>query len=82
MISVLKIAISSRIATFINTNCFNQVLNRQWFGQLPGNTTESLEGTLKFIVSVTSFGLIPHSLRKYREQDDIDQKPEEMVSLF
>ncbi|CAF4975808.1 unnamed protein product [Rotaria sp. Silwood1] len=44
-------SIASRITKFVNTDCFNQVLNRQWFGQLPGNATESSIAKLSFTIN-------------------------------
>ncbi|CAF1528136.1 unnamed protein product [Rotaria sp. Silwood1] len=70
-------SIGSRIIKFINTDCFNQVLNRQWFGQLPGNATESSTAKLKFLLSLISFGLIKHRLRKYRVEDIVEQTSQE-----
>ena len=79
---VSKVSISSRITKFINTDCFNQVLNRQWFGHLPGNATESSTAKFKFFLSLISLGLIKHRLRKYRAEDVIDQTSQETVILF
>ncbi|CAF1493524.1 unnamed protein product [Adineta ricciae] len=67
----MQVAISSRITTFVNTNCFNEVLQRQWFGQLPRSTSESLSSKVKFIASLVTLGLIPHKLRKYRKEDEV-----------
>ncbi|CAF1382563.1 unnamed protein product [Rotaria sordida] len=76
-----KVAIASRIIQFINTDCFNQVLNRQWFGHLPGNATESSIAKLKFLLSLISLGLIKHRLRKYSAEDVVDQTSQEIVSI-
>ncbi|CAF1001217.1 unnamed protein product [Rotaria sordida] len=77
-VTCMQIAIASRIIKFINTDCFNQVLNRQWFGHLPGNATESSIAKLKFLLSLISLGLIKHRLRKYRAEDVIDQTSQEI----
>ncbi|CAF1301627.1 unnamed protein product [Rotaria sordida] len=77
-VTCMQIAIASRIIKFINTDCFNQVLNRQWYGHLPGNATESSIAKLKFLLSLISLGLIKHRLRKYRAEDVIDQTSQEI----
>ncbi|CAF3609712.1 unnamed protein product [Rotaria sp. Silwood1] len=78
-VTCMQVAIGSRIIKFINTDCFNQVLNRQWFGQLPGNATESSTEKLKFLLSLISFGLIKHRLRKYRVEDIVEQTSQETL---
>ncbi|CAF4182954.1 unnamed protein product, partial [Rotaria sordida] len=77
-VTCMQVAIASRIIQFINTDCFNQVLNRQWFGHLPGNATESSIAKLKFLLSLISLGLIKHRLRKYSAEDVVDQTSQEI----
>lgn len=49
---------------------------------MSGNEKESSTGKVKFFLSLISFGLIGHRLRKYRTEDAVDQPLKEMVNLF
>jgi len=72
-VTCMQLAISARLITFINTRCFNQVLDHQWYGGLPGNATESLLPKVKFFSSLITLGVIPHALRRHHKDDVIDQ---------
>ena len=57
-------AISSCSKLFINTDCFNQVLNRIWYNRLL-RTDKSFFGIVKFTISFLTFGLLAPYVMSY-----------------
>ncbi len=74
----MKVAISFRLKSFINSRCFDQVLNRQWHGTLDQTTNQELLSKISFTISIISFGLLAPFLLNYRN-DYIDDTNEEKV---
>ncbi|CAF1223885.1 unnamed protein product [Adineta ricciae] len=74
-VTCMQIAISSRIRSFINSRCFNQVLNRQWYGVLCQSTNRSLLSKILFIMSLLSMGLLAPLLITYRNDFPEENQP-------
>ncbi len=74
----MKVAISFRLKSFINSRCFDQVLNRQWYGTLDQTTNHGLLSKISFIINIISFGLFAPFSLNYRN-DYIDDTKEEKV---
>lgn len=77
----MKVAISFRLKTFINSRCFNQVLNRQWYGALDQTTNQEMSSKMFFLLSIISFGLTAPWLLPYRNDRTDDNNEEEKVSF-
>ncbi|CAF1313445.1 unnamed protein product [Rotaria sordida] len=67
-------AVALRSIPFINTNCFNQVLSRQWYGHLDGTSIETLWGTCKFAFHLASFGVFAPLFLNYRSIHECQEK--------
>ncbi len=63
-------AISSRSKSFINTDCFSQVLNRIWYKKL-SSTDKSFFWNLKFAISFLTLGLLAPFVMLYCPVEDI-----------
>jgi hypothetical protein len=70
----LQAAVASRSIPFINTNCFNQVLNRQWYDHVDGTSLGTVWGTCRFILHLASFGVLAPRLLEYRSGDESKEK--------
>jgi hypothetical protein len=64
------VAISSRSKSFINTDCFSQVLNRIWYKKL-STTDKSFFWNLKFTISFLTLGLLAPFVMLYCPAEDI-----------
>jgi hypothetical protein len=67
-------AIASRNISFINTDCFNEVLNRQWHGHLEKTSNNSIWIHCKVLLHLMSFGVFAPILLDYRSGDNMNQK--------
>ncbi|CAF2202478.1 unnamed protein product, partial [Rotaria magnacalcarata] len=76
-ITCMQIAIASRIIPFINTVCFDQVLNRQWYGQLDGASIKTISDSFNLIVQLALFGFIAPISFPYRPADGKNETNEE-----
>jgi hypothetical protein len=74
------VAISSRCKHFINTDCFEQVLNRIWSNKL-SHADRSFFWYLKFAISLLTFGFLapfflPYFPGSIMETDDVQNEHE------
>jgi hypothetical protein len=70
----VQAAIASRNISFINTDCFNEVLNRQWYGHLEKTSSTSIWIHGKLVFHLISFGFLAPILLDYRSGDNMKQK--------
>ncbi|CAF3021064.1 unnamed protein product [Rotaria socialis] len=68
-ITCMQIAIASRIIPFINTVCFDEVLNRQWYGQLDGASIKTVSASFNLNIQLVLFGFIAPISFPYRLAD-------------
>jgi hypothetical protein len=66
------VAISSHSKLFINTDCFNQVLNRIWYNKL-SYSDKSFFTSVKFGISLLTFGLLAPCCMTYCLTEDIQK---------
>jgi len=78
----LKVAISFRLKKFINSRCFDQVLNRQWYGALDQTTNQQMLSKILFILSIISLGFLAPWLLYYRDDGIDDVEQEKVYFLF
>ena len=64
-------AIASKSKLFINTNCFNQVLNRIWYKKLSRAEKSSFQ-YLRYALAFLSFGLLAPWTILYRSTEDMN----------
>jgi hypothetical protein len=74
----LKVAISFRLKSFINSRCFDQVLNRQWYGTLDQTNNHQV----LLIISISSIGLLAPYLLNYRNDDIKENKQKKVYFKF
>jgi len=67
-------AIASRNISLINTDCFDEVLNRQWYGHLEKTSSTSIWMHCKVLLHLISFGFLAPILLDYRSGDNMKQK--------
>ncbi|CAF0986831.1 unnamed protein product [Adineta steineri] len=65
-ITCMQVAISFRIRSFINSRCFDQVLNRQWYGALDQTKDKGIMFQFQFITSLLSLGFVAPFFLGYR----------------
>jgi hypothetical protein len=68
------VAIATRSIPFINTICFNQVLNRLWYDHLDGSRLGTVWGTCKFTIHIATFGFLAPIYLDYRSVDKIQKQ--------
>ncbi|CAF3799568.1 unnamed protein product [Adineta steineri] len=81
-VTCMQLVIASRSKPVTNTNCFIEALNKEWFGQMVGTTTETVRSKFEFMISLITFGLTSPFLMTYREANTDNNKLQDHVSLL
>ncbi|CAF3720059.1 unnamed protein product [Rotaria magnacalcarata] len=64
-----QVAIASEITPVISTHCFNQILDRQWYGYLDAASLTTVWAVVKFTIHLASLGLLAPRFLHYRSAD-------------
>ncbi|CAF1288501.1 unnamed protein product, partial [Didymodactylos carnosus] len=64
-VTCMQVAIATRCKSFINTNCFNQVLNRIWYNKLD-NYNRQYSAKPNLCLAILTFGVTAPWLLNYR----------------